>query len=307
MDVVTVRTPPTMGAPVSRGFIRSLAIAARPNQWLKNVLVLAAPVAAGALLDRQVVLATAVAFLAFCMASSAGYLVNDTVDREADRAHPTKRHRPVASGAVTPVAAVLVGIALAVAAIATASLASVGLVVAVAVYLVLAVLYSLGLKHQPVLDMAVVTGLFVVRAVAGGAAAGLPISQWFLIVSAFGALFLVSGKRYSELIELGDAAPASRRALAHYSGTYLRFVWGVAAAVAVTAYCLWAFEVGDGSGSAAWAELSVAPFVVALLRYARDIDLGRAGAPDQIALSDRVLQSLVLIWAALFALEAFGV
>ena len=305
--MVTLGTPPTGSSVASRRPLRALVTAARPHQWVKNLLVLAAPVAAGELFTADVAGPTLLAFASFCLASSAGYLVNDTLDRQADRAHPTKRHRPLASGAVRPSVAVVVAAGLAAAAVATAALASVALVAAVAVYLALTIGYSLGLKHQPVLDMAVVTGLFVVRAVAGGAAAGLPISQWFLIVSAFGALFLVAGKRYSELIELGDTASASRRSLAHYTGTYLRFVWGVAAAVVVTAYCLWAFEVAEGSDSALWAELSVAPFVIALLRYARDIDSGRAGSPDVIALTDRVLQVLVLAWAALFALEAFGV
>ncbi len=303
---MTVR-PSAEGGVAPRGPLWSLVVAARPHQWVKNLLVVAAPVAAGAILEPDVAATTALAFVAFCLASSAGYLLNDTLDRHADRAHPAKRHRPLASGAVRPTLALTVAALLAVAALGTAVLTSGGLVLSVAVYLALTVGYSLGLKHQPVLDMAVVTGLFVVRAVAGGAAAELPISRWFLIVSAFGALFLVAGKRYSELIELGDAAPASRRSLGHYTDTYLRFVWSISAAVAVTAYCLWAFDVGDDSGSAAWAELSVVPFVIALLRYARDIDSGRAESPDVIALRDRVLQGLVLVWAVLFALEAFGV
>jgi decaprenyl-phosphate phosphoribosyltransferase len=305
--MVSTRTPPTRRGSSRPTVLRSLVKAARPGQWLKNGLVLAAPVAAGALFGRDVLLATALAFISFCLASSSGYLVNDTVDREVDRAHPTKRTRPLAAGTLSPVVAVSVALVLAVASLGLAAIVSRGLVLAVGAYLVLALSYSLGLKHQPVLDLGVVTGLFVVRAVAGGVAADLPISQWFLIVSAFGSLFLVSGKRYSELVLLGDDAAAARPSLAHYTGTYLRFVWGVAAGVAVTAYCLWAFEVGEGGASAPWAALSVAPFVIALLRYARDIDSGRAGAPDQIALHDRVLQVLVLVWGALFSLEAFGV
>jgi decaprenyl-phosphate phosphoribosyltransferase len=307
VHVVAVGTSSTSDGVTPPSPLRAAFVAIRPRQWLKNVLVLAAPVAAGALFQREVLLTSGLAFVAFCLASSAAYLLNDTVDRDIDRLHPAKQYRPIASRAMAPSTALVLAAVLAGAAVGVAALTSVGLVVSVAVYLILASSYSLGLKHQAVLDLCVVTALFVVRAVAGGAAASLPISAWFLIVAAFGSLFLVAGKRYSELLELGGAAPITRPSLAHYSASYLRFVWSVAAAVTVTAYCLWAFDVGDGNSSVAWAEVSVAPFVIALLRYARDIDSGRAGAPDEIALNDRVLQLLVLLWAAAFALEAFGV
>lgn len=302
--MVSTRAPAT---PPRVPLARAMLVAARPRQWLKNGLVLAAPVAAGQLFDPAVLTATALAFVAFCFASSASYLVNDVIDRDVDRAHPTKRNRPVASGSLSPRTAIAVAALLTAGSVVVAAIAGRGLVVAVGVYLALASSYSLGLKHQPVLDLGLVAGLFVVRAVAGGVAAGLPISQWFLIVSAFGSLFLVAGKRYSELVLLGEAAVSTRPSLAHYTRTYLRFVWGVAAGVTVTAYCLWAFEVGDGSASASWAAMSVAPFVIALLRYARDIDSGRAGAPEDIAFNDRVLQVLVLIWGMFFSLEAFSV
>lgn len=130
------------------------------------------------------------------------------------------------------------------------------------------------------------------------------MSRWFLIVAGFGSLFMVAGKRYSELVLVGEGVSTTRASLVHYTGTYLTFVWGVAAAVTVTAYCLWAFEVaGDEVWS--WAIASVVPFVIALLRYARDIDAGRAGAPDEIVYRDHVLQVLLAFWAVLFALEAF--
>lgn len=173
-------------------------------------------------------------------------------------------------------------------------------------YVALTVSYSLGVKHIPVVELAWVAGGFLLRAVAGGAAAEIPISQWFMIVAAFGSLFIVAGKRFSELLVHADDGPTVRPLLGEYSASYLRSVWSIAAAVTITAYCVWAFEVGD-QGSSFWARLSVAPFVLGLLRYARDVDGGRADTPERIAHADRVLQLLGLLWLACFALAAFDV
>ncbi len=306
--MVSVEQAKTAGGGPSHALPPVLA-AMRPDQWIKNLLVLAVPVAAGEIAQLDVLLASAIAFAAFCLAASAGYLLNDVLDLEADRAHPRKRLRPVASGRLRPATALGAAAVLALASVGVSTLASPSLVVAVVTYLLITGSYSLGLKHQPVVDLALITGAFLVRAVAGGAAAELPVSQWFLIVSAFAALFLVTGKRYSELLLLGDEAVAARPSLAGYTASYLRFLSGVAAAVAITAYCLWAFEVGGRTGytTAPWAQLSVVPFVVGLLRYARDIDAGTAGAPEEIALRDHVLQALALTWLVLFSLGAFGV
>ena len=136
---------------------------------------------------------------------------------------------------------------------------------------------------------------FLLRGVAGGAAAGIPLSQWFLLVAAFGALFMVAGKRYSELIVVGDAA-ATRKTLKEYSASYLRFVWSLSAGVTLTTYSLWAFELRKAHPGFPWETLSIAPFVLALLRYAVDVDRGAAGAPEEIVLRDRVLLALGAIW-----------
>src|SRR5690606_29037032 len=122
------------------------------------------------------------------------------------------------------------------------------------------------------LDLAVVSGGFLLRAIAGGVAAEVPLSQWFLIVAAFGSLYMVAGKRYSELHTLGPDA-LTRRTLSLYSESFLRFVWGTAAGVAITAYCLWAFEIAPPTGLR-WQTISIAPFVIAMLRYGADIDRG---------------------------------
>lgn len=305
----TRRTPLATPSDGSRrgGVVAGLVRTARPRQWVKNVLVLAAPLAAGALTDPAVLAATAVAFGTFCLAASGIYLVNDARDAEADRAHPVKRHRPVAAGVVPAGLATAVGLVLLVAAVVVAALFSTtGLLAVVATYVVVQLAYCFFLKHQPVIDLAVVASGFLLRAMAGGLAAGLLLSQWFLLVAAFGSLFMVAGKRYSEHRLVGPDEAATRPALREYSESYLRFVWSLSAGVAVTAYGLWAFQLTTPASGNPWAAVSIAPFVLALLRYAVDIDKGEAGAPEDIVLGDRVLQVLGVAWVVTIVL-AVGV
>lgn len=269
----------------------------RPKQWVKNVLVAAAPLAAGTLFEWSTALNTLRTFAIFCMASSATYAFNDVMDADADARHPTKHRRPVASGAVPRWAALLLGAVLALVALVWAGAWQLRAVVGG--YLVLTIAYSAYLKHQPVLELGLVSAGFLLRAVAGGPATGIPISQWFLIVAAFGSLFMVSGKRLSELAAATPEAPVTRKSLSAYPPSYLRLVLAICGGVTITGYCLWAFEVGS---STLWATASVAPFVLALLRYALDADLGRVEEPEQVLLSDHVLQVLGALWLGCFAL-----
>ena len=277
-----------------RGVVRALARALRPRQWVKNLLVVAAPLAAGELGDGDVLVATALALVAFCLAASAVYLVNDTADREVDRLHPTKRLRPIASGALPVRIALAASGVLAVAAVSVGWAADPDLALLVASYLALQLLYAVWLKHEPVLDISIVSAGFLMRAVAGGLAADLLLSQWFLLVSGFGSLFMVAGKRYSELHTLGSEA-GTRRSLVRYTDTYLRFVWSTAAGATVISNSLWAFEQAPESG-VPWHTISLAPFLMGLLRYAVDVDAGTAAEPEDIVFRDRVLQLIGAVW-----------
>jgi len=272
----------------------------RPKQWTKNLLVVAAPLAAGQIAEPGVLGPTLVAFVAFCLASSAIYLVNDCADVEADRLHPRKRNRPVAAGELSVPAALSIAGLLAVVSLVAGFLTTWQLGVLLVSYLLAQVLYSWRLKHEPVLDITLVTGGFLMRAVAGGLAAGLPISDWFLLVAGFGSLFIVAGKRYSELHTLGSEA-GTRRSLVRYTDTYLRFVWSIAAAATITAYCLWAFE-NSGDSRIPWHTFSIVPFVMGLLRYAVDIDAGEAAEPEDIIWGDRLLQGIAVTWLVLLSL-----
>ncbi len=286
----------TVGASATpaRGMGRALVRAVRPRQWIKNLLVVAAPLAAGEVGDADVVVATLLALVSFCLAASAVYLVNDTADRELDRLHPTKRLRPIASGALpVPYALVAAGV-LGATAIGVGWLADPQLALLVAAYVALQLLYAVWLKHEPVLDISIVSAGFLMRAVAGGIAADLLLSQWFLLVSGFGSLFIVAGKRYSELHTLGSES-GTRRSLVRYTDTYLRFVWSTAAGATVISYSLWAFEQAPDSGIP-WHTISIAPFLMGLLRYAVDVDAGTAAEPEDIVFRDRVLQLIGLVW-----------
>lgn len=285
---------------------RALVRLARPKQWLKNVLVVAAPGAAGVLGQSKALFETIVAFVCFCLAASGTYYINDAVDAEADRLHPTKQHRPIAAGAVTPKTALIGGGVLIAAAIGLSFLARWQLALVIGGYLALTVAYSLWLKHEAVLDLAAVAAGFVLRTIAGGVAVGVAISPWFLIVAGAGSLFMVTGKRHAELLELGDDAVGHRRALEVYSQSFLSYVRGVASSVAILAYCLWAFEKSSAVGSSTWFELSIVPFVLGILRYALMLEQGRGGAPEDLVLSDRVLLAIGLAWAFVFVFAVHG-
>ena len=280
------------------GVVRTM----RPRQWLKNVLVFVAPAAAGVLAHRAPLFNTMAAFVLFCLAASGTYCINDVLDRDADRTHPKKRHRPVASGVVPVPVALVVGAALL--ALAMASSAAIGrpkLAVVIVAYVATTLVYSAWLKHEPVVDLGAVAAGFVLRAVAGGVAADVPLSNWFLIVACFGSLFMVTGKREAEVMTLGEARGEHRAILDEYTPSFLRYVRSVSSGVAMTAYCLWAFEKAHGATGAIWFELSIVPFVVAVLRYGLLVDAGKGGAPEDVVLGDRRLQVLGVCLAALFA------
>ena len=290
--------------PVSRlpAPIRAL----RPRQWVKNFLVVLAPLAAGRLFEPAVLRGVALAFVAFCLVSSAVYLLNDIRDVEEDRLHPRKRFRPIAAGELSAPVAVVLGLVLGLGGLALGFLVDPGLGITLVVYVGIQILYSAVLKHLPVIDLAVVSSGFLLRAIAGGVAVGVALSQWFLLVASFGSLFMVAGKRYSELVSVGAGA-GTRKSLDRYSASYLRFVWILAAVLVVTAYSLWAFENrGNPLLGVPWTAISIAPFTLGMLQYALEVDAGKAGEPEDVVLHDHVLQVLGVIWLATISIAVFG-
>jgi decaprenyl-phosphate phosphoribosyltransferase len=295
MTDVAPRARPARSLPVA------LLVAARPKQWVKNLLVFVAPAAAGVLDHRAQLGAAMVAFVAFCAASSGTYLLNDVADVEADRRHPVKRFRPIAAGEVGVSLARVVGATLLVASMLVAVSVDLQLLAVVAGYVALTTCYSTWLKHVPVLDMAAVAAGFLLRAAAGAAATDVPISSWFYIVATAGSFFVVAAKRLAELRGGGADAADTRAILAHYSVTYLGYLLAVSSGIAIMGYCLWSFEQAAlHAEGAAWLQLSAIPFVLGLLRYALLVDAGGGGEPEEIVLGDRLLQVIGVCWAAVF-------
>lgn len=291
-------------APVGRSVLGGIIHTARPRQWLKNLLVFAAPLAGGRILELQVGLEALAALAAFCLSASAVYFVNDVLDVEADRAHPKKRHRPIPSGSVPIPAAIGVAVVLFLAGLAVALLAGWELMIVMAVYDVIQLAYCVWLKHQPVLDIAVVSSGFLLRTIAGGVATGIPLSRWFLLVAVFGSLLMVAGKRYAEILAQAERTGEVRGSLKGYTDSYLGFIWHSAATILILGYSLWAFESFAGDRGL-WISLSVAPFILAVLRYCQHIDRGDAEAPEDIALGDRLLQAFAVAWLLVLALALY--
>ena len=293
--------------------VHGLIRLARPRQWIKNLLVFVAPGAAGVLLHSTVLWHATAAFGIFCIAATGTYYLNDARDAEADRRHPTKRSRPVAAGVVPVPVALALGVIMMGASIGLgALLAGWHLSVVMGAYVAIQLAYSAVLKNEPILDLACVSAGFILRAVAGGVATSVPLSNWFLIVVSFGSLLVVTGKRSGEkqLLAEGDADDAAiRQTLGLYTRSFLSTVRTLSAAVTVSAYCLWAFErasqVHPGHDPV-WFQLTIVPFVIALLHVLRLLDSGAGAAPEELAMKDHRLQIYGAVWVALFAIGAYA-
>jgi decaprenyl-phosphate phosphoribosyltransferase len=290
---------------VAAGLVRT----ARIRQWPKNVLVFAAPGAAGVLTHGHALLRTLAAVGLFCVISSGTYFLNDALDVDADRLHPTKRFRPVAAGAVSVRLAWATGTVLMALALGLGTALTWRLGVVLAIYLAIQFAYSFYFKHQPIYDLAAVSAGFVLRALAGAVAVPVPVSQWFLIVATFGSLLMVTGKRVAEHAELGDERGAHRATLDQYSSTFLRTVLGISAACAILGYCLWAFSFQTAAlhhHDQIWFQLSIVPVMIALLRFTFLVEAGHGAKPEELVLADRPLQLMGIVWALLFAIGVYG-
>jgi decaprenyl-phosphate phosphoribosyltransferase len=282
---------------------------ARPKQWSKNVLVLAAPAAAGVLTHPAALIRAVLAVAVFCLVASGTYFINDALDVEADRQHPTKRLRPIAAGLMSPRTAGVFGCALVAISIAGAAAISWKLALVVLIYVAVQFAYSFYLKHQAVYDLCAVAAGFVLRAIAGAVAVSVPASEWFLIVATFGSLLMVTGKRLAEHAELGDQRGAHRATLNMYSATFLRTVLAISAAGAIVGYCLWAFSLQTAElhrHGAIWYQLSIVPMMLALLRYTFLVEAGKGAKPEDLVLSERSLLVLGAVWALIFAIAVYA-
>jgi 4-hydroxybenzoate polyprenyltransferase len=275
----------------------------RPEQWLKNGFVLAPLVFSGLLDDTTAWGRSLAAVAAFCAASSAVYLVNDVLDREADRTHPTKRLRPIAAGDLPVPVAVLTAVALAVAAMTAAVGLGGWFPIVLASYLVLVVLYSAVLKRVVFIDVLVLAAGFVLRVVGGAVAIPVPISRWLLLCAYLLALYLALGKRRSELALLGDGAGAHREVLGHYTLGLVDQAISVVLGATVLAYTLYTVAPDTVAKVGSEGLMATVPVVLyGLFRYLFLLhrhELG--GSPTRVLATDRPLLITVVVWLGVAA------
>ena len=287
--------------------LSALIRACRPRQWTKNLLVFAAPLFAFRI-EADIWLAASGALLAFCLISSAIYLLNDSLDVEADRQHPRKRNRPIAAGLVSvPMAlttsALLAFISLTLAAAISAPLAGV-----ILAYALIQVGYCLRLKREPLLDLFCISAGFLLRAMAGGVAAGLALSPWFLLTVGLLALFLAVEKRKAELQIARGRGVMTRQVLERYSLPLLLRLEGLVSTSAFMSYSLWASGPALNGASTSWMLLTVPFVLVGIFRYQllsdpqeaerrRSLDPDRTSEkPEEILLGDRGIKLTLLGW-----------
>jgi decaprenyl-phosphate phosphoribosyltransferase len=288
--------------PAAARWLAAVIATARPRQWPKNLLVLAAPLAAASQGRDDGTGYALVALVAFTAASSAVYFINDVADAGRDRRHPVKSRRPVASGALPAGQAVALAVVAAILALAS------GLVIGapwltgtIAAYLTVSLAYSLALKHVPVVELACVASGFVLRALGGAAATHVTPSGWFLTVCSLGALLVAVAKRRGELAALGAEAARHRPVMRWYRSVWLAVTTQVLAGAILAAYALWAAGTGN-SWRLAWDLASVVPLAAALARFGW-LSVHAAARPvENLIVTDRVMLSAEAAWLTMFAL-----
>ena len=291
------------GTPVAAVPGRSLAFnlirSLRPGQWTKNLLVFAGLLFGRRLFDPAAVLDATAAFAIFCALSGAVYLVNDIADRDIDRRHPLKAHRPLASGALPVSVAVAAAIVLVVGGLAGAFVINGQFGGVAAGYLALLVLYSLTLKHIVILDVLTIAIGFVLRAVAGAFAIDVEISQWLLVCTILLALFIALAKRRHELVLLADGATGHRPILGEYSAYLLDQMIAVVTASTLVAYIFYTIspETQEKFGTALL-ELTIPFPIYGIFRYLYLVHRREGGgSPADLLLTDRPLLACVALWA----------
>lgn len=285
---------------VARSTAALLFLSLRPEQWTKNLFVFAGLLFGRRLLEAQSVLLASAAFAMFCALSGAVYLFNDVIDRHADRAHPLKGARPIASGALPPGVALAAAWAIGGAAIAAAILLRPALGGVALAYLLLLLLYSKVLKHIVIVDVLTIAAGFVLRAVAGAVAVDVPISQWLLVCTTLLALFLALSKRRHELTLLAADATEHRRILQEYTPYLLDQMVGVVTASTLVAYAIYATSPETAARLGTDRLGITIPFVLyGIFRYLYLVHQRHGGgSPAALLLADRPLLVCVGLWAA---------
>jgi len=281
----------------SEGALRDWIQVIRPTHWVKNFFVLGPLFFSGRAFEVNAALEAALAFVAFCLASSGVYLINDVADRQADQVHPIKRRRPIAAGRIFPRDAVTVGLGLSAAALAVASIVSLEVALLVSAYLVLNGAYSWRLKDIVILDVFVLASFFLLRLLTGAAAVHVRPSIWLLLCGGLLALYLGFTKRRHELVLLGDDSGGHRTVLSGYTAPFLDQISTVLLAVTTVCYVMYTLE--SETANAVGSEMlsySTGFVLFGVFRYLYLVHRNEGGSPTQTLLSDNQLLLVVALW-----------
>ncbi|MCG9910476.1 MAG: decaprenyl-phosphate phosphoribosyltransferase [Flavobacteriales bacterium] len=276
----------------------------RVHQWVKNLFLLLPLFFAGKLFEYDLLLNVFWGFLCFSMAASAVYILNDYKDIESDRNHPSKKNRPLASGAVKPSTAIILGILLLVLAFSGAWFLSLRFLVILAAYFVMNVAYTFGLKHIAVLDTTIIATGFVLRVMAGGAVADIPVSQWIVLMTFLLALLLGFAKRRDDVLIYMDSGKKMRKSVDGYNLEFINLSMVMMAGVVIVSYIMYVLsdEVAE-RWDAHNLYITAFPVILGVLRYLQlTFVRGKTGNPTKILLKDRVIQVVIISWVALFYL-----
>jgi 4-hydroxybenzoate polyprenyltransferase len=289
---------------VVSGLVRSL----RPSQWTKNLIIFGGLLFGQRLFDVPSVVAASAAFVVFCALSGVVYLLNDVADREADRKHPLKRHRPIASGALSTSTALAAAGVIGILALGAAFWLRFEFGVFAAAYVALLAFYSGPLKHVVIIDVLTIAIGFVLRAAAGAVAIDVPISNWLLVITILGALFLALSKRRHELVLLADEATSHRATLQEYSPYLLDQMISVVTASTLVAYAFYTINPETVEKFHTTHLGLTLPFLLyGIFRYLYLVHQKEGGgSPAEMLLNDRPLLVCVALWALAVALIIYG-
>ena len=295
--------------------IKNLFLASRPNQWTKNLLVFLAPLFAFSF-ETQTLITSIKAFIAFCLISSSIYLINDSIDKDKDKEHPTKKFRAIASGLVSIKSAFILSLVYFSLSFIIGFSLNIFFGFILVLYFLVQILYCFKLKHIPIIEFFCIASGFILRSVAGGVAANIFISSWFLLSVGMLSLFLAVEKRKAEIVNLQNSKLNTRKVLKSYSLTLINKFEAVLTSSTIMTYSLWAYGPSIGGSKSPFMIITIPLVMFGIFRYQMlsDIKQNRIlkksninlETPEKIIFTDKPVQIIVLSWLLIIIYIGFA-
>ena len=295
--------------------IKNLFLASRPNQWTKNLLVFLAPLFAFSF-ETQTLLTSIKAFVVFCLISSSIYLINDCIDKDKDKEHPTKKFRAIASGLVSIKSAFILSLVYSSLSFIIGFSINIFFGFILVLYFLVQILYCFKLKHIPIIEFFCIASGFILRSVAGGVAANIFISSWFLLSVGMLSLFLAVEKRKAEILNLQNSKLNTRKVLKSYSLTLINKFEAVLTSSTIMTYSLWAYGPSIGGSKSPFMIITIPLVMLGIFRYQMlsDIKQNRIlkksninlETPEKIIFTDKPIQIIVLSWLLIIIYIGFA-